>query len=281
MDPITARLFDTGITLGCMSVAIFFLVRWVRHLEEQRDAREAQAATLCQSHLTNAITRIQQLEQQNSTENRQTITACHQAIGEYAKAQPILAHALNRLAEKVSIVVICALLIAGCGEGARIADAIPVVPAAPVVMSKMSIMSLPPPAKDAAQAKEQAAEARAQMSFWTARLEVAEAEGKRLATEEKQRWLETICRWAIGLCFVGLLGNVALFAASFIWPWFARLRLVALGGAGAALALIVVLWCLPAALHWAGPLVGVAALVGLAAVVWHLHTLGKESPHGR
>lgn len=136
---------------------------------------------------------------------------------------------------------------------------------------------LPGPApKDVASANDQAAEARSQIAFWRARLAVATEETARLASEARKHWLDTACRWVMGLCLAGLLGNVGLFAASFVWPWFARLRYVALAGAGACLALFILAWYLPAIIHIVALIAFVGAVLSGLYVVTHFHGfLGK------
>ncbi len=118
-------------------------------------------------------------------------------------------------------------------------------------------------------------EARAQAEFWACRVKVEEDQGKRLVAAERQHWLEMTCRALMGLCVFGMLCSGFAFAASFIWPWFERLRYAAIAGVGAAVVLFVIAWYLPTQIFWIGISVAACTVGGVIMLFQHGHVLGK------
>ncbi len=119
-------------------------------------------------------------------------------------------------------------------------------------------------------------DAEAQSAFWKAKAEVFKEQGERDRKRERQQWLERICRWVIGLCFIGVLLNVALFILSFKFDWFGKLRVVAFAGVMANLAIICLVWFIPAYIGWVAGVVVAGAGLTMIYLIRNNHGLGCE-----
>ncbi len=131
------------------------------------------------------------------------------------------------------------------------------------------------PSSDMKQNAKDLLEAQSQAKFWDCRIEVEKDQQKRLIAAERQHWLEMTCRALMGLCVLGMLASGFAFAASFIWPWFERLRYAAIAGVGAAVVLFVIAWYLPTQIFWIGIAIAVLTIGGVIVLFRHGHTIGK------
>lgn len=131
------------------------------------------------------------------------------------------------------------------------------------------------PSSNAEQNKKDQDEARAQAEFWTCRVKVEEDQGKRLVAAERQHWLEVTCRWLMGMCVFGMIASGFAFAASFIWPWFERLRYAAIAGVGASVVIFCIGWYLPTQIFWIGIGIAACTVAGIIILFQHSHVIGK------
>lgn len=179
---------------------------------------------------------------------------------------------------------LCLLLICGCGLFSRpltlpeLPDAHgiqPLVGVAPPVKGKTAAVT--PVSNDHQAIAADSEESRAQIAFWTARLQVDIEHEKRLVAEERQHWLDVICRSLMATCIIGMIASGFAFAASFIWPWFERLRYAAIAGVGAAVVLFCIAWYLPTHLIWVGIFIIVCTASGIIMLFHHSHAVGKTA----
>lgn len=138
-----------------------------------------------------------------------------------------------------------------------------------------------PIAKDTKEVKDDIEEAKAQIEFWKARLKVSQEREISLVKEEREAWLQSTCRKLMGLCILGMTASGFLFAASFIWPWFERLRYAAIAGTGAAVVLFCIGWYLPTQIFWIGVGILVLTVGGIIVLLHHGHEIGKAEKKTR
>ncbi len=175
---------------------------------------------------------------------------------------------------KYILAVLTVAFLLACGE-----PRLPVINGDPsVLVGKGTIgkvATTDAPSADKTQNDKDQIEARAQAEFWTCRVKVEEDQGKRLAAAERQHWLELICRGLMGACVFGMLASGFAFAASFIWPWFERLRYAAIAGVGAAVVIFCIAWYLPTQIFWIGISITVCTISGVVTLFHHGHVIGK------
>ncbi len=166
------------------------------------------------------------------------------------------------------LLILVALLFVGCGGNLvpRIGPGIP---------SKGAIFGVPevPPLKKGETATDQAY---TQIAFWTAQLDAEKAKGKRDKEEERQRWLERICRAVIVICFVGILANAALFILSFKFDWFGGMRRAAVVGVVANIVIICLVWFIPGYIGYVAGLVVLGAGITALILIKNMHGIGCE-----
>ncbi len=169
------------------------------------------------------------------------------------------------------ILALCACIYAMAAHGCGRAKA----PSIPIRGANTLLEMLPeaPPLKEGESILSQAENNRA---FWDARIAVEKDKAKRDREEERNKWLDRICRAVILICFVGVLGNVALFVASFLWAWFAKLRIIALAGIISNFAIIAIVWFLPVYIGWVAGAIVLGAGITVIYLIRNMHGLGCE-----
>ncbi len=166
-----------------------------------------------------------------------------------------------------SFIVLLALL-SGCGPRVE-------VPAIGALTPVGKIATVEAPSQNEKQNEKDLLEAQSQAEFWSCRVKVEQEQSKRLAAAERQHWLDMTCRWLMGICILGMIASGFAFAASFIWPWFERLRMAAIAGLGAAVVIFCIAWYLPTQIFWIGIAVAVFTVGGVVALFNHAHYSGK------
>ncbi len=172
------------------------------------------------------------------------------------------------------VLLLCGILIAiwltGCGEVRSALNEFggPGLPGKGALFGREA-----PPLKNGETALDQAMDNRA---FWDARIAVEQEKGKRDKAEERQRWLERICRAVIVICFIGVLANAALFVLSFKFDWFGSMRKVALAGIAANIIIICLVWFIPGYIGYVAGVVVLGAGITAIALIRNMHGLGRE-----
>ncbi len=166
------------------------------------------------------------------------------------------------------LLAILALLLVGCWGS-------PIPRIGPGIPSNGAIFGVPevPPLKKGETATDQAY---TQIAFWTAQLDAEKAKGKRDKDEERQRWLERICRAVIVICFVGILANVALFILSFKFDWFGGMRRAAVVGVVANIVIISLVWFIPGYIGYVAGLVVLGTAATALILIKNMHGIGCE-----
>ncbi len=151
----------------------------------------------------------------------------------------------------------------------------PIRSVGPGIPSKGAIFGVPdaPPLKKGETALSQAEDNRA---FWDARIQVEKDKNKRDKEEERQKWLERICRGVILLCFAGILANVALFILSFKFDWFGGMRRAAVVGVVANIVIICLVWFIPGYIGYVAGLVVFGAGVTALILIKNMHGIGCD-----